>query len=104
MHCALQFHKLHHADILPPSLNLSPKFMSNISITPALSGLSLFKDSSLAAPSEVSSPFGDAEGRFLSSSSHTPPPLYDVTVTHHYNKRRRDSLGRIPAYVTPGPI
>lgn len=71
----------------------------------ALSGLPLFKDSSPAAPpSEVSSPFGEAEGRFLSSSSHRPPPLYDVTVTHHYIKRRRDVLGRIPADVTPGLI
>lgn len=75
-----------------------------MSLRAALSGLPLFKDSSLAAPSEVSSPFGEAEGRFLSSSSHKPPPLYDVTVTHHYNKRRRDILGRIPADVTPGFI
>ncbi|KAG7222341.1 hypothetical protein INR49_016296 [Caranx melampygus] len=33
-----------------------------------------------------------------------PSSLYDGTVTHHYNKRRRDSLGRIPADVTPASI
>lgn len=65
----------------------------------ALSGLPLFKDSSLAAPSQVSSIW--LCGREIPQlfQSH-PPPLYDVTITHHYNKRRRGSLGRIPADVT----
>lgn len=88
-------------DILPPFPQLFHESILNIYIAQAWSGLPLLNDSSLAAPSEVSSPFGDAEGRFLCSSSHTPPPLYDVTITHRCNKRRRDSPGRIPDDVTP---
>lgn len=88
-------------DIFPPFPLLFHESILNIYNAWAWSGLPLLNHSSLAAPSEVSSPFGDAEGRFLSSSSHTPPPLYDVTITHRCNKRRRDSPGRIPADVTP---
>lgn len=69
-------------------------------ITQALSGLPLFKKSFLAAPAEVALHLALRKG----DSSALTPPLYDGAVTHHYNKRRRDLLGRIPAYVTPSPI
>lgn len=88
-------------DIFPSFPLLFHESILNIYNAWAGSGLPLLNHSSLAAPSEVRSPFGDAEGRFLSSSSHTPPPLYDVTITHRCNKRRRDSPGRIPDDVTP---